>query len=227
MNFSIIIFFCTFFLTSCDEVSNKATDNCQKGIQRAKLQIAGNNYSVYMPYMENHLTGYAEEIFLIYYGKTVDILNSLELLCGVKDSFGICFENTMDSAIRAIDPKIYSRVANGADSLYKLYPARYHGDFPSVISFPGGDTALHGWIARTIHYPLSARRDAVEGMVVLRMEIDTSGWITKATVIKGVRNDLDSAAISAVLQLPAFNPLYKRGKKIPGEIMLPIKFRLE
>ena len=76
-------------------------------------------------------------------------------------------------------------------------------------------------------YPLSARRRGIEGTVVLRVEVLTSGEPGRVEVARSSGDDsLDDSAREAVRQL-RFNPAQKGGKAIVGWANVPYQFKLE
>lgn len=76
-------------------------------------------------------------------------------------------------------------------------------------------------------YPLSARRRGIEGTVVLRVEVLTSGEPGRVEVARSSGDDsLDDSARDAVRQL-RFNPAQKGGKAIVGWANVPYQFKLE
>jgi TonB family protein len=66
-------------------------------------------------------------------------------------------------------------------------------------------------------YPESAMKDGITGTVVLQIGIDESGRVVEARVERGVRDDVDAAALAAVKQLE-FEPA-RAGKE-------PVRVRL-
>jgi protein TonB len=75
-------------------------------------------------------------------------------------------------------------------------------------------------------YTESARRDRIEGVVILEAIIDDSGDVRDVRVLKSLPNGLDEEAIAAVRQWK-FRPGTRDGKPIPVIFTLTIKFRLD
>ncbi len=98
------------------------------------------------------------------------------------------------------------------------------GEFPE---FPGGDAALEDFLIDHTVYPASAIRDRVEGRVYVRFAIETDGSVSTLGVGRGVRKDLDDAAMEVVRQMPAWKP-----GKFDGELRriiftIPVYYSLE
>jgi TonB family protein len=101
-------------------------------------------------------------------------------------------------------------------------------DKPAVVDlkkFPqpaAGMTAL----AKNIVYPEAAKKDSVTGTVYVQAEILANGTVGETKIERGVRADLDSAAVKAIRSI----------RWIPGEsetgpvaswVTVPIQYKLE
>lgn len=77
-----------------------------------------------------------------------------------------------------------------------------------------------------IKYPPKAIKDKVEGRVVIQFIVDRKGKVRNPKVIRGVRYDLDNAAMRAVAK-SRFRPAQLDGTTIPVEHVLHILFKIE
>jgi TonB family protein len=75
------------------------------------------------------------------------------------------------------------------------------------------------------NYTIEARRNRVEGVVILRMEIDVDGKVKIATVVRGLPDGLIYEAIAAAKKLK-FKPAMKDGKPVPYSTRVEIAFSL-
>ena len=92
--------------------------------------------------------------------------------------------------------------------------------------FPGGDTELLKYIAENTKYPETAKKNNIQGRVIIRFCITAKGNVNLVTVLKGVDSELDAEAIRVVSTLPAFKPGRQGGKDVPVWYMVPITFTL-
>lgn len=74
-------------------------------------------------------------------------------------------------------------------------------------------------------YPPEAQAARITGTVVLRLAIDETGAVTEATVVRGVREDVDAAAIAAGRAL-RFSPATKDGAPTPAVVEYAYTFAL-
>ncbi|PAY16899.1 hypothetical protein CKO51_24515 [Rhodopirellula sp. SM50] len=75
-------------------------------------------------------------------------------------------------------------------------------------------------------YPLDAARNRLEGTVLLRLRVDTSGNVSDVEIIESSgHGSLDQAAVEAVKRWKG-QPARRFGRAIASEEVLPVRFRL-
>ncbi len=93
--------------------------------------------------------------------------------------------------------------------------------------FKGGTEAMFEYMAKEIKYPKSAKKEGIEGKVLVAFIVDEDGSVKDVTVKKSSDNkDLDKEAVRAVKAMPKWNPGTKEGKAAAFEMMLPVVFKL-
>ncbi len=80
-------------------------------------------------------------------------------------------------------------------------------------------------IQKKIIYPTNARRDKVEGKVIIKAFIDESGSVRRAEIIKGIGSGCDEAAIAAVMG-SRFRPGRMNGKVVKVQLTISLVFKL-
>lgn len=75
-------------------------------------------------------------------------------------------------------------------------------------------------------YPESAKKDSLQGKVFVEATVDASGKVSAAKVTRGVRKDLDDAALACIRQWE-FKPALKDKKPVSCTIMVPFQFKLK
>jgi TonB family protein len=93
--------------------------------------------------------------------------------------------------------------------------------------FPGGDEALLKYIAENSTYPENAKKNNVQGKVIVKFCITENGTVNKISILKGVSPELDAEAIRVAGTLPRFKPGRVGGKDVPVWFMVPITFVLK
>lgn len=113
------------------------------------------------------------------------------------------------------------------------YGIRYDGDVQTPYDkaqmppeFPGGREKMTAFVDNHLYYPLDARRDGVEGTVVVSCMVNRDGSITDIKVTKGLSKTIDHQAVEIVRKMPAWKPAMLRGKKVSSPFVLKIRFSL-
>jgi protein TonB len=78
---------------------------------------------------------------------------------------------------------------------------------------------------RNLKYPEIARKNNIEGLVVMQVLIDEEGNVVKYMILQTVDQILNEAAKRAVLAT-AFSPARLQGKPIATWIAIPVSFRM-
>ena len=75
-------------------------------------------------------------------------------------------------------------------------------------------------------YPPEAKKEGLEGNVVLQLDIDATGQVTAATVVNPAGHGFDEAAVEAAKQF-RFAPALRDGNPIPARILYRYSFTLQ
>lgn len=235
MKNAILLFFLAFGLIRCE---NKGIDNWEEehadslcaDARRVAVEEFNNNDFLIRDSLLEYNADYAEEIFFQKYQMKPTIWHYYNETPCVWPKGGfvrnrLCYRQTIDSllALRC-GPNFYAQVKKTADSLKKLYPERYSRKY--ITSYPEyveGNDSLKARANRNFVYPASAVRDSITGEVRIRLHIDTSGQIDGASVIWGVRRDVDSSALASCLKLGKFFPAFRWGCPQPADAWVDIK----
>ncbi len=85
---------------------------------------------------------------------------------------------------------------------------------------------LKDFIREQIQYPVEAKKDSLEGTVMVSFWVDTLGSTTDHQVIRGVRKDLDKEALRVAKLIRFEKPAMQLGKPIKVPFTVPVKFKL-
>jgi protein TonB len=92
--------------------------------------------------------------------------------------------------------------------------------------FPGGDAALHKYLA-TAQYPIIAQENGIQGRVYVKFVINTDGSVTDVQIARGVDPSLDKEALRVVKNMPKWKPGKQRGQAVRVSYTVPINFVLQ
>ena len=94
-------------------------------------------------------------------------------------------------------------------------------------AFPGGMEAMIQFISSNIKYPADAKKQKVDGRVLVNFVIEKDGSITEVKVVKPTFPSLDAEAIRVVKAMPKWKPGYQRGQAVRVQFTMPINFSLK
>lgn len=106
----------------------------------------------------------------------------------------------------------YAQDAHNPDSVYTKVDV--------LPEFPGGRKALGNYVdGKNHHYPEEARKNKVEGTVMIEFIINADGTPSDFKVVKGIGFGCDEAAVEAFKKMPKWKPATVAGK--------PVRFRAQ
>ncbi len=110
--------------------------------------------------------------------------------------------------------------------------------FPGCAELPDfnerkacADRKMLRYVFDHIRYPEEARKDRIEGLVVIRFDVDQGGRASSPVIAREIHPLLDRAALQTVQQMlqdhPIWEPGQDKGKPAAAQVNLPVKFKLE
>jgi TonB family protein len=93
--------------------------------------------------------------------------------------------------------------------------------------YPGGEDAMLAYLAQNVRYPENAKKNKIQGKVIVRFCVTTSGGVDKVEVLRSVDPELDAEALRVVKTLNGFKPGMQGGKVVPVWYMVPIEYALK
>ena len=85
---------------------------------------------------------------------------------------------------------------------------------------------MRQFLAENLEYPNEARKDGIEGRVVVEFWVEKDGSITNVEVLRPVDRHLDAEAVRLIKSMPNWIPGEQRGKPVRVRFVMPINFRL-
>ena len=103
-----------------------------------------------------------------------------------------------------------------------------HVDVDKLAEYEGGEIQLLRDLSMSIQYPKEAEQNDIQGRVVVRIQINKNGTISKCEVANSQNPILNEAALKAVEKLPGkWNPAEVNGKPVTSVVNIPVTFRLQ
>ena len=123
--------------------------------------------------------------------------------------------NADNSISSAMTQSVGNRISEWMGDIVEHYP-----------SFPGGQQALLDFLRQNVNYPEQAKKDSIEGRVVVGFVIDTDGSITDQKIVRSVHPLLDAEALRVVKLMPKWEPGSENGTPVKVKYNLPISFKI-
>ncbi len=80
------------------------------------------------------------------------------------------------------------------------------------------------YVSQNTKYPPIAKDAGIQGTVFVYFVVDRKGKVTDAKVLRPVDPRLDKEALRVIESLPDFEPGEQRGKAVPVQYTIPVKF---
>jgi protein TonB len=97
--------------------------------------------------------------------------------------------------------------------------------FIRTPSYPGGKKAMDDFVKQHLRYPQEAVRNRVEGLVIVKADVDISGKVIDTKVKHGIGHGCDEEAMR-VVKLMKFESIKLRGLHAVYHKTINILFRL-
>jgi TonB family protein len=98
-------------------------------------------------------------------------------------------------------------------------------EFEKESEYPGGISALSGFLSRYLRYPDKAIKNNIQGTVVVQFIVDKDGSVTDVQVAQHVDPLLDEEAIRVIKKMPKWRPAIWGGRVVKSYKKQPIFFR--
>lgn len=93
-------------------------------------------------------------------------------------------------------------------------------------TFNGGDAnEFSKWVNQHLEYPETAKKNGIQGRVILQFTVNANGSVSNVKVIRGVDSSLDKEAVRVVSNSPKWKPGRQREKAVNVTFTLPVIFQ--
>ena len=138
-------------------------------------------------------------------------------------AFSACKESDRKEAAAPVsDETSAAQVTEIPDSI----PSDVYMVADEMPRFPGGDEALMKFINDRVRYPEEAKKNGVQGKVIVRFCVKDDGSVGYVSVLKQADPQLDAEAMRVVRMMPRWTPGKQDGKPVNVWYIVPITFQL-
>lgn len=111
--------------------------------------------------------------------------------------------------------------------MYRKNSTRIYSVVEEMPEYPGGMKAFVNYLKRKLVYPPQAKKENLEGVVAVQFVVEKDGRITSPTVVRSLRADMDSAALTAIRNMPNWIPAREHGMQVRCKYSVPVQFKIE
>lgn len=111
--------------------------------------------------------------------------------------------------------------------MYRKNSTRIYSVIEEMPEYPGGMKAFVNYLKRKLVYPPQAKKENLEGVVAVQFVVEKDGRITSPTVVRSLRADMDSAALTAIRNMPNWIPAREHGMRVRCKYSVPVQFKIE
>lgn len=109
-------------------------------------------------------------------------------------------------------------------SLQQEEPYTFVDQMPS---YPGGVNAVLEFISSNVVYPQAAKKEGVQGKVMVGFIIEKDGSMSDIKVVKGIGGGCDEEAVRVTKLMGKWNPGMQKGKPVRVRMVMPYQFKLK
>lgn len=95
-----------------------------------------------------------------------------------------------------------------------------------IPEFPGGWSAFMQWLTKNLKYPESAKRNRIQGTVIVTFIVNKDGSIASTKVSTSADPVLDAEALRVMKMMPKWKPGMDHNKICRTMIAVPVVFKL-
>ena len=90
--------------------------------------------------------------------------------------------------------------------------------------FPGGMTKFFQYLSDNIKYPDVARKNNVQGIVIIAFTVEKNGKIGEIHVDHSLTPETDAESVRVFSHSPKWIPAIQSGNPVKVRMILPVKF---
>ena len=103
---------------------------------------------------------------------------------------------------------------------------KIYSSVETMPEYPGGMKYFKKYIDKNLKYPELAKKNKIEGVVVMQFVVEKNGDITSPRVVRKLEASLDSVAMNLIKGMPRWTPASDHGVKVRCKYSVPIAFRI-
>ncbi len=118
-------------------------------------------------------------------------------------------------------------IADVKEDVTQVEEEKVYDVIEQMPQFPGGESALTGFVSKNLAYPVLAQENGIQGTVIVRFRVEKDGSVSHVQILRSLDPACDKEAIRIVKSLPKFIPGKQNGLAVAVWYTFPVKFKLE
>lgn len=95
--------------------------------------------------------------------------------------------------------------------------------FTRNARFPG----LSKFLSDSLHYPELARKNCIEGSVVVEATIGVDGSVSEVCIVESLGFGCDETVLALMTNMPKWESALRNGNAIEQKVLVPLRFKLQ
>lgn len=104
---------------------------------------------------------------------------------------------------------------------------RIYTTVEEMPEYPGGMKAFQEYLDRKLVYPEAARKNKIEGIVIIQFVVEKDGSISNPTVARPLEATLDTLALKTIQAMPRWTAGKDHGITVRCRYSLPVSFKIQ
>ena len=118
-----------------------------------------------------------------------------------------------------------TKIVESKNGVIEVEEEKPYDAVEQMPTFPGGEAELMKFIRDNLKYPLTAKKEGIQGRVILRFVVTKTGAIDNITVLRSLDPACDEEAIRLIKSMPRWIPGKQNGNAVPVYYTLPVVFK--
>jgi len=129
--------------------------------------------------------------------------------------------------LKVMETSADSQSQNSKQVIEKSDKDRIYTVVEKMPEYPGGTKKLLSYLISNINYPEEAKKNGLQGKVIVRFVVDQFGKAGEAQIVRGVSTEIDNEVIRVVNSMPTWTPGEQNGGKVAVYYTLPFQLALD
>jgi len=129
--------------------------------------------------------------------------------------------------LKVMETSADSQSQNSKQVIEKSNKDRIYTVVEKMPEYPGGTKKMLSFLISNIKYPEEAKKNGLQGQVIVRFVVDQFGKAGEAQIVSGVSTEIDNEVLRVVNSMPTWTPGEQNGGKVAVYYTLPFQLALE